>query len=220
LCDGQPVALQWRVKPYYLIPWLAALPMTAQTSLFTFGLKGGVPAQTPTGQTTKMPFVLGPIVDVRISAGFSLETGVLFHRLGDQFNNAAYLYPQNSLTLTFDEVRTHAVEVPLLVKYHFLSEHRNWRPFVTAGPTIRATSLKSSYNASILSGMSTLTFLAQPGLNTKTLKWNVDPAVGAGVDFKTGRFHLEPSVQYSYWGAGKNSVIRKNQVEFLLGFRF
>lgn len=200
--------------------------MTAQTQLFTFGVKGGVPGETPLGQTdSRMPFVIGPTVNVRIFSRLSLETGVLFHRMGEQRNNGVFQYPENAVTLVSSSERGSALELPFLARYHFLSERHTWRPFVIAGPSIRRTSLDASHLASvlsgsILSGASSGVFTAQPILNTKTVKWNVDPAVGAGIDFKTGRFHLEPEVRYSYWGAGKNSAVRKNQVDFLLGFRF
>jgi hypothetical protein len=40
------------------------------------------------------------------------------------------------------------------------------------------------------------------------------------VDAGVGRMHIEPEVRYSYWNAGKTDVVRKNQVNFLLGIRF
>ena len=33
------------------------------------------------------------------------------------------------------------------------------------------------------------------------------------------RFYLRSGLRSRYWGAGKNSDVRKNQVDFLLGFR-
>ena len=194
--------------------------MMAQTQLFTFGVKGGVPAETPLGQTdNRMPFVIGPTVNVRIFSRLSLETGVLFHRMGQKSNTGVFLYPENAVTQTSSTERGRAVELPFLVKYRFLSEHRTWRPFITSGPTVRRTSLDASSFATILSGTQLVTIAQQP-FSAKTVKWTVDPAVGAGVDFKAGRFHIEPEVRYSYWGAGKNSAVRKNQVDLLLGFRF
>ena len=208
------------MRLHYLILWFAVLPMMAQTQLFTFGVKGGVPAETPLGQTdNRMPFVIGPTVNVRIFSRLSLETGVLFHRMGQKLNTGVFQYPENAVTLTSSAERGRALELPFLAKYHFLSEDRTWRPFVTAGPTVRRTSLDESRSASILSGPQLVTFAPQLS-SAKTAKWTVDPAVGAGVDFKVGRFHLEPEVRYSYWGAGKNSAVRKNQVDLLLGFRF
>jgi len=209
------------MKPYHLISCFAVLPMMAQTQLFTFGVKGGVPAQIPLGQNdSRMPFVLGPTVNVRIFSRLSLETGVLFHRMGQQLNTGVFQYPENAETLVFNTERGRALELPFIAKYHFLSEHHTWRPFVAAGPSVRRTSLDARHLSSILSGASLGTFTPQPILNKKTVTWNVDPAVGAGIDFKTGSYHLDPEVRYSYWSAGKNSVVRKNQVDFLLGFRF
>jgi hypothetical protein len=71
-----------------------------------------------------------------------------------------------------------------------------------------------------LSGASLGAIGVQPIPRNDAVHWNVDPTFGAGIDFKTGRFHLEPEVRYSYWGAGKNSAVRKNQVGVQLGFRF
>jgi hypothetical protein len=208
------------MRPYYLVVF-AVLPMMAQTQLLTFGVKGGVPTQTPLGQTdSRTPFVLGPTVNVRILSRLSIETGVLFHRMGQQLNTRVFLFPENAVTVVSSTERGRALELPFLAKYHFRTEYHTWRPFVTVGPTVRRTSLDGRYFPSVLSGTSLGVSTAQPSLNTKTVKWSVDPAVGAGIDFKTGHFHLEPEVRYSYWGAGKNSDVRKNQVEFLLGFRF
>jgi hypothetical protein len=207
------------MRLHYIL-WFAVLPMMAQPRLFTFGVKGGLPTETPLGQTdSRMPFVIGPTVNVRIFSRLSLETGVLFHRMGQDVNNGVFQYPENAVTLVSSTQRGRALELPFLAKYHFLSERRTWRPFVTAGPTVRHTSLDASHFASILSGAQTVA-LAPQLLSTSTAKWTVDPAVGAGVDFKAGRFHLEPEVRYSYWGAGKNSAVRKNQIDLLLGFRF
>jgi len=208
------------MKPYYLITLFAGLPAMAQAQLFTFGVKGGTTAQTPLGQTDRVPFILGATVDIRLVAGLSLESGVVFHRLGQELQNGVFQYPDNSVTLVSSTIRGRAFEVPFLAKYHFLGQDRRWRPFVTAGPTIRRASLDGTHYSSILSGAA-LTALPTVAVgDTSSVKWNVDPVFGAGVDFKTGRFHLGPEVRYSYWGAGKNSEILKNQVDLLLGFRF
>ena len=207
------------MKTYYLIALLAALPAAVQTQLLHS--PEGAPAQTPLGQTdSQMPFVLGAAVEVRMYSGLSLETGILFDRMGQQANNGAFLYPENAVTLFYSMERGRAIELPFLAKYRFRSESHNWRPFVSAGPTVRRTSLTSSQFTSILSGTSSSATVGQIVPESDNVKWNSDPTASAGVDFKAGRVHLEPEVRYSYWGAGKNSALRKNQVYFLLGFRF
>ena len=167
-----------------------------------------------------MPFVLGPTVNIRIVSRLSLETGVLFHRMGENAGTMAFRYPQNALSLVSTTQRVRALEVPVLAKFHFRGERQTWRPFVTLGPTIRRTSADFGYSATILSGINLVSLASQPGPSANRVNWSVDPSVGAGVDFKTGRFHLEPEVRYSYWGAGVTLPVRKNQVDFLLGFRF
>ena len=201
-----------------LILTFTLLPLTASAQLLTFGVQGGVPAQPPLGRTELMPFVLGPSVNVRVFSGLSLETGVLYHRSGRGYDNFVFLYPENAITLGSETWHGSALEVPVLAKYRFLSERAGWRPFLSAGPTVRRTSVTTSRANSILSGSQLGNSSAV--LNTKTTQWNVDPAAGVGVDFRTGRFHIEPEARYSYWGAGKTGRWRKNQVNFLLGFRF
>ena len=167
-----------------------------------------------------MPFLLGPTVDVRIRPWLSLETGLTFNRLGQNNRGSAFIYPENSLTLIYSTLRGHAMEIPILAKMHLVREGRTWRPFVTAGTAIRHTSIDSEYASSIFSGSNLSNFTQPPGLNGNRSDWSIDPAAGAGVDFRAGRVHLEPEVRYSYWGSGTQLPVRKNQVGFLMGFRF
>ena len=150
----------------------------------------------------------------------SIESGLLVHRFGQGTNTAFFQYPENALTLDYFTERGHAIEAPILAKILILSEGRAWRPFVTAGPTVRRTSLDARHSSSVLSGALIGSIGGQPAVKRTVVNWNVDPAFGAGIDFKIARLHLEPEIRYSYWGAGKNSSILKNQVDFLLGFRF
>jgi Outer membrane protein beta-barrel domain len=197
---------------------LAALPLMASAQLPTFGIQGGVPAETPLGRTDKIPFVAGPSVDVRIVKGLAFETGFLYQRLGGGYDNFTFLGPANAITFGSQTVRGSALEIPFLAKYRFLSERRRWRPFLLAGPSVRRTSIKtSSFQISTVSGSSGGTSSA---VNTKSTQWNVDPSVGVGMDARVGRAHIEPEVRYSYWNSGKTDAVRKNQVNFLVGLRF
>jgi len=197
------------------------VPVASQAEFFSFGVKGGMPAQIPLEQTdNRMPFVVGPTIDLRLFRGVSIETGVMFQRLGEQPSNGVLLYPENSVTLSYGTQTAHALDIPILAKVHLLSRRGRWQPFVTLGPTVRRTTFETSSFVSILSGAQLVAVPPQPVLNLSTVDWRVDPTFGTGVDFRTGRFHLEPEVRYSYWGAGADHPVRKNQVDFLLGFRF
>ena len=158
-------------------------------------------------------------MNVRLISGLSLETGVLYTHIGSGNNNGTFFYPQDSVTLTFEKWHGNAVEFPILAKFRLRGEDALWRPFVTAGPTVRRTSLHSEYFSSVLSGNG-LTGVGNGVANTRNTGWNVDPSAGLGVDFRAGRLHLEPEARYSYWSAGGHGRIRKNQVTLLLGFRF
>ena len=123
---------------------LAMLPLTASAQLLTFGVQGGVPAQTPLGRTDRMPFVAGPTVDVRIVKGLSFETEFVYQRLGGGYDNFTFFGPANATTFGSQTVRGSALELPFLAKYRFLNERRRWRPFLLAGPSVRRTSITTS----------------------------------------------------------------------------
>jgi outer membrane protein with beta-barrel domain len=197
---------------------LAASPLIASAQLLTFGVQGGVPAQTPLGRTDKIPFVVGPSVDVRIVKGLAFETGFLYQRLGGGYDNFAFFGPANAITLGSETSRGSALELPFFAKYRFLNEQRRWRPFLLAGPSVRRTSIKTSnVQNTTVSGSSGSVISA---VDTKSTQWNVDPSVGVGIDARVGRAHIEPEVRYSYWTAGKTEMVRKNQINFLVGLRF
>jgi hypothetical protein len=67
------------------------LPLAASAQLLTFGVQDGVPSQTPLGLTNKMPFAIGPSVEIHIFSGLSLETGVLYNRLGRGYETLPFL---------------------------------------------------------------------------------------------------------------------------------
>ena len=205
------------------LPFLlfAMLPLTASAQRFSFGVEGGVPAQTPLGRSDKMPFTIGPSVEVHVVDGLSIESGLLYNRIGQRSDTLTFIGPDNGFTQAFSQVRGHALEVPVLAKYRFGGGGRGWRPFLTAGPTVRRTATTSDFFSSVFSGNP---INVGSGLinhsNQHRNQWNLDPALGAGVDLHAGRVHLEPEVRYSYWEAGNNGPVRKNQVNFLMGFRF
>jgi hypothetical protein len=197
------------------------LPLVCAAQQFSVGFVGGVPAQPPLGTSaTKLPFVMGPILSFGSFAGLSLETGVLFHRLGATDQSYTFRSLDGAIVSGTDRWKARAIEIPLLLKYHFLNKSRTWRPFLSAGPTLRRTSIDRIGFRSTLSQNPSSTSTSEPMTASKTVKWNLDPAVGAGVSFRAGRVHIEPEVRYSYWGAGKHDVVRQNQVHFLFGLRF
>ena len=199
----------------------AIFPILGLPQLVTFGVQGGAPAQVPLGQTTsKLPFAFGPTITLRATPRISLESGILFYRLGKANDNFAYSLPENTFTLGFEERHGRAIELPLLLRYRFRSESRAWQPFISAGPAVRRTSVDFTRFTSVFSNSPANAPPVAPVIKDTSVKWNVDPVFGVGTSFRAGRLHLEPQARYSYWGAGKNSAVLKNQVQFLFGLRF
>src|SRR4051794_24768802 len=165
----------------YLLFLCTVLPVMAQGERFSFGVTGGVPAQTPqTLPSNEVPFVIGPTLNVKLFSHLSIETGVLFNRMGHGESTSAFRFPENAVTVVFNSQRVRAIEVPILGKYRFRGEQQLWRPFVTLGPTIRHTSVDANYASTILSGTQLDPTTAQPTFNRKRVDWSVDPTVGAG----------------------------------------
>lgn len=197
------------------------LACTARAQTVTFGFQGGVPAQTPLGRNTSaLPFEIGPTVNIRLMPRFSLQSGFLYHRLGTSENTYAFTYPENTYISGFDRWRGKAFEIPFLLRYNILGERRSWQPFVSAGAAVRRTSIDSTTARSVLSGNVPANQYLPSYAESHSVNWNLDPMASVGVSFKAGRVRVEPEVRYSYWGAGTNSLIRKNQVHFLFGLRF
>src|ERR1041384_3491631 len=191
------------------VPWLQSMRLSCLFALvilpswlshaqtLSFGVTAGFPAQMPLHRSDNLPFAIGPTVELRIFSRVSLESGVLFYRLGRESNFGVFQYPENSVTILSGATRGHALEIPVLAKFYFRAEQKRWRPFVTAGVAVRRPFPESNYGTSILSGTQSVSGIANPPFHSETTRWNADPSAGAGVDFKAGRFHLEPQVRYS-----------------------
>ena len=92
-------------------------PLTVSAQHFSLGVQGGVPAQTPLGRSDQIPFSIGPTVEFHILGGLSLQSGLLYDRIGRRSDQLIFLGPENGLTLGSANVRGSAVEIPVLAKY-------------------------------------------------------------------------------------------------------
>ena len=162
-----------------------ALPLIASAQQFSIGFTGGAPAEPLGRSANKMPFVLGPTVSVGVFAGLSLETGVLFHRPGATDEHYSFAPFGGALVTGTDEWKASAIEIPLLLKCRFLSRSRTWRPFLSAGPTVRRTSIDYNGFRSSFSGDALNALTSEPVRTSETVKWNVDPTAGVGISFKS-----------------------------------
>ena len=193
---------------------------------FSLGVKAGVPI-TDFFDTVSSPrlgfnsdtkrYIIGPMVQLNLPAGFAVEFDALYRR----FNYEANV----SLIDVFRNERTtgNAWEFPLLLKYHF--------PFVVARPFLGAgvawdtvSGVKQSVtNTLVATGVTTRSGNGPAELQNDTTAGFV---IGAGVDVHAVFLHIAPEIRYTRWGnrhfesANGGLLSNRNQAEFLVGIRF
>ncbi|HUA18872.1 MAG TPA: outer membrane beta-barrel protein [Bryobacteraceae bacterium] len=199
-----------RSLPILASLFLLLVPSASGQSLFSFGIKGGVPLTDAFSDTTtnavdfvehsfsnSKGYVIGPTAELRLPFGFFVEADALYRPLSLVTDTT--LVPSPTIHYSTD---ISSWEFPILGKYHFLHTPLV-RPYVEAGPIFRAAGSAGSY-------------LSNKGF-----------AMGAGVDVKLLVVHVAPEIRYSRWGgdaAGVPGVFTPpsnlNQAEFLIGLSF
>jgi hypothetical protein len=181
----------------------------------SIGIRGGVPftgafsdvTTTSSGSefvrqySGSNEFLIGPMVELHLPLGFSVEADALYHPLDltQEINNGTSTF-RNSTTIN-------SWEFPILAKYHFLPLPII-KPYVEAGPSFRAT------------GGAVSSYFSKAGLT-----------IGAGVEIKLSRLRLEPELRYIRWGSDANltygptpltnlAASNVNQVQFEFGIAF
>lgn len=190
------------------------------------GVKGGVPltdfVETFRGNsasyvTNTKRYTVGPTVEFRLPARFSIEVDALYKRFG--FDSQSTAGQQTALTRT----RGNSWEFPILAKFEILPGPI--RPFVNAGISIRHLSGIKQVR-SVVSGV---TFNQVEINNPAEFNKETDLgfAFGGGIAFKAGRLRISPELRYTRWGSENlrdpiNSLLRtnRNQADFLLGITF
>lgn len=193
---------------------------------FSVGVKAGVPV-TDFFDTVSSPrfgfnsdtkrYIIGPMVQLNLPAGFAVEFDALYRRFNYESNA--------SLVDVFRNERTtgNAWEFPLLLKYRFPMIMA--RPFVGAGVAWDTVSgLKQSVtNTLVATGAVTRSETDPAELRHETTTGFV---IGAGVDINAIVMRISPEFRYTRWGsrhfesAVPGLLSNRNQAEFLVGFRF
>ncbi len=200
-----------RFLPVSLSLLTLLVPAAYGQSLFSFGIKGGVPLTDAFSDHTFLGvdtfthtfsdsknYVIGPTAELRLPLGFSVEADALYRPLS--------LVNENTIVSGSTTVRSatdiSAWEFPILGKYHFLHTPIV-KPYVEAGPIFRALGSSGSY-------------LSNKGF-----------AMGGGVDVKLFVVRVEPEIRYSRWGGDASAgpgffaaPSNQNQAEFLIGISF
>jgi opacity protein-like surface antigen len=212
------------MKSLCLLLFSAAV-MAAQP--FGFGLKAGVPTNdfldTVSNQsfrfnTTTNRYIVGPMVELRLPAGFGIEFNALYRHFGYNFSGT----PAGSTGPVNGSVTTGAWEFPLMAKYKFKGVEL-LRPYVEAGISWDKLSGVSQTITRTISNVTSTSSENPFELRNDATRGFV---MGAGLDIKALFIHVSPEIRYTRWGArhfvdpGGLLSSNQNQGEFLIGFTF
>ena len=228
--------------------WLSLSVVLLSCGLFgqrlDFGVEGGIPISEAfrrggfysihacpygascgeSGDFATRRYVIGPVVEVRLSHSLGLESSALYRRLGYD----TYGFIINAANHT--AATSNSWEVPVLIKYrtHHL---RSVTPYGVAGVAFRHTgrfATRSEYysamnfpysNVLTLQGTSTGNV---PPLNS----WTSSLVAGAGFELGTAHLRFSPEIRYNRWMQyaigqfGSDVRSEPNQIDFLLGIRY
>jgi hypothetical protein len=197
--------------PIALVIFFASFAFAQPVS---FGVRGGVPLTGPFADVTESPvqtfsgsneYTVGPMVELRLPLGFSVEADGLYHPLNlvQQINTGT--------TVFHNPYKFMSWEFPVLGKYHFLRLPVA-KPYVEAGPSFRATSSSVS------------NYFSKAGL-----------AFGVGIELRLSRLRIEPEFRYTRWRSDATVTSTNssgtfvvpnfapsnlNQAQLLVGFTF
>ncbi len=143
-------------------------------------------------------YLVGPMIEVHISDGFSLESDALYAPLSLATNGAApglagLLLPPSNGTFNSWQFPTQAV-------YRFRGSFV--RPYLEAGPTFRSASSPLG------------SYLSNTGLTA-----------GLGVQSTAWKLHIAPEVRFVHWGHDATGTplfyaSHRNQAQFLIGLSY
>lgn len=177
----------------------------------SFGLRGGVPLTDAFSDATyqgvdftrhifsnSKAFAVGPLVELNLPLGFSIEADALYRRLN--LTTVNRVIPQQSVTISNGYS---SWEFPVLGKLRVFPLPFV-KPYVEAGPTFRTTG--SSFNNFSKAGFT----------------------AGVGVELKLFKIRISPDIRYTRYGSDSKpgSIVNflatsnVNQAEFLIGLSF
>jgi hypothetical protein len=206
------------MRPLFLLLFGASL-LPAQP--IAFGVKGGVPltdfidtvssgsASSAISKTQR--YIVGPMFELRLPWGFSIEADALYRQFSYQIVSAAP-------TTIVSNVSSNDWEFPVLLKYRFAA-HGPVRPF--AGLGVSFDKLQGLTNAA----SSTVTGIANGNPPELKNSGTVGAVLEGGLDFHLLFIHIAPEIRYTRWTSQHFNLpnvlsSNQNQAEFLVGLTF
>jgi opacity protein-like surface antigen len=202
-------------KTFVLVFVLAA---SAVAQPIGFGVKGGWPltdlfdSETQQAATSGSDYIFGPMVELRLPAGFAIEANALYSKVNFSSAGAA--------VGTFTDVLdSSAWEFPILLKYKFGGANAGVaaaRPYVAAGANFRR-----------IGDLANLTNFVT-GSNPEDIDTNnTGFTFGAGIEFRALFIKISPELRFTHWGqdnflGGAAQIFKtnRNQGQFLIGLNF
>ena len=183
------------------------------------GIKGGVPftdlfeSESNVVQTDTQKYIVGPMVELRLPAGFAIEADALYSKT----NFSSILDAAGSIvTAPFD---TNSWEFPILLKKKFGGANAGVaavRPYIGAGVSFRR-----------LSGISSIGSFITGNRSGSVDRNNTGFVAGGGIEFRALFIKIAPELRFTYWGTdhfteGLANIFKTNkaQGQFLVGFYF
>jgi hypothetical protein len=180
------------------------------------GVKVGVPfngtfKDVGNFQSDTKRYIMGPMIELRLPAGFAVEGDALYTRVN-------LSGPLSAVGSVFGSVLdTNSWEFPVLLKYKFGGANAGVaaiRPYVGAGASFR-----------YLSGLGSLPSYITSAAGVD--KNNTGFVAAGGVEFRALFIRVSPEIRYTRWGSesfisGLTNIwrINQNQAQFLVGISF
>jgi len=187
------------------------------------GIKGGVPLTDLFATSGNPPnsvvntstdrFIVGPMIELRLPAGFAIEGDALYSRAN--FSSA----PLTAGSVASSVVDSNSWEFPIVLKKKFGGANAiaaSVKPYIEGGASFRH-----------LSGISSLPSYLTGNQNGSVDTNNTGFVFGGGVEIKVLFLRIAPEIRFTRWGSdnfvGSLSTIFKtnqNQGQFLVGLYF
>ena len=206
-----------------MVRTFVALIILSAPSIFAqpvgLGIKGGVPftdlfdAENNAVDTDTQRYIIGPMLEVRLPAGWAIEVDALYSRANFSSVTAA---AGSIITAPFN---TNSWEFPILLKKKFGGADvvaAAVRPYIGAGASFRH-----------LSGLGNIGSFITGNRGGEVDPNNTGFVVGGGVEIRALFIKIAPEVRFTYWGTdhfteGVANLFKTNkaQGQFLIGLYF
>lgn len=167
------------------------------------------------------PYVLGPMVQLKLPLGFAVEADALYNRFGYSSTASDILGGY-----TIDRVRANSWQFPILLRHRLPLPLPLARPYFTVGYAAQYTGTATHRVTGATADYYTGNFTPYSANYTENYAANSGLVAGGGIEVGAGHWRVAPEVRYirwkdplfSYYGSrGYYVVAPQNEVQLLVG---